>query len=575
MNTPLWFSNLAFWSAQVAVLVAAAAFLPRLLQIRQPRVLLAYWRAVLAISMALPFLQPWHRLPAIRIMTIAADGSGATIAPISNPAVSHWHLPSFQTIALVIGVVILAGMVARLVILVMGLLKLRQFRRASTPIPACSETAVLLEQMRRHLNVSPGFRLSADVDSPVTFGLAAPIILLPESFPTMDSRFQVAIACHELLHVRSHDWAHHLAEETIRAAFWFHPAISWIVARVRLAREQVVDLEVVRFTNARKAYLEALLEFTARRASAAAVLAPPFLVERQLAERIAFMLKEVRMSRKRLIASLIFISCCVVFAVTVAAWTFPLKSAPLVTQSAPRGGIGGGIAAGISGGVGSGVGSGISGGIGSGVGGGIKGGINGQSAAQASVNRNTIWIDTVQRGSMPLQVRGLGKIVREDSSQKLVARMTFPESIAVEIHPGQSAVVYTHGAVVKGHVLEVKGHVIRVNGSSTDATRSIDVGLDVGTLPEGAGVNLTVLATIDAGKLDNVLWIGRPVYSAANTSKPLFRIVDEGTAAERVAVKFGRASVQTIEVLGGLKVGDRVILSDMSAWQQFERIQLK
>jgi beta-lactamase regulating signal transducer with metallopeptidase domain len=560
MNTPLWFSNLVFWSAQVALIVAAAAFLPRFLQIRQPRVLLAYWRGLLAISLALPFLQPWHRLPAIRVLTLEAGGSGATIAPASNSAVSHWHLPSLQTIALVIGIVILVGMAARLVILVLGLLKLRQLRRASTPIPSCSETAVLLEQMRRHLNVSPGFRLSADVDSPVTFGLAAPIILLPERFPAMDSRFQAAIACHELLHVRSHDWAHHLAEETVRTALWFHPTIAWLIARVRLAREQVVDLEVVRFTSARKAYLEALLEFTPNRASAAAVLAPPFLAERQLAERIAFMLKEVRMSRKRLIASLIFTSCCVVFAVTLAAWTFPLKSAPLVTQSAPKGGIAGGIAGGISGGIK----------------GGIDSGINGRSAIQGSVNRNTIWIDTVRKGSMPLQVVGSGKIVREDSSEKLVVRVTLPATRTVKIHPGQNAKVIlppTKNSANQTPTV-VKGHVIRVNGSSTDATRSIDVGLN-GALPEGAGANLTVDAIIDIGKLDGVLWIGRPAYSAANISQPLFKIVDEGTAAEKVTVKFGRASAQTIEVLDGLKVGDRVILSDMSRWQQFERIQLK
>jgi beta-lactamase regulating signal transducer with metallopeptidase domain len=560
MNTPLWFSNLAFWSAQVALIVAAAAFLPRLLQIRQPRVLLGYWRVLLAISLALPFLQPWHRLPAIRVPAVEAGGSGATVAPISNSAVSHWHLPSLQTIALVIGIVILVGMAARLVILVLGLLKLRQFRRTSTPIPSCSETAVLLEQIRRHLNVSPGFSLSADVDSPVTFGLAAPIILLPERFPAMDSRFQAAIACHELLHVRSHDWAHHLAEEIVRTALWFHPAIAWLIARVRLAREQVVDLEVVRFTNARKAYLEALLEFTPNRASAAAVLAPPFLAERQLAERIAFMLKEVRMSRKRLIASLVLISCCVVFAVALAAWTFPLKSSPLVTQSAPKGRIAGGIAGGISGGTK----------------GGIDSGVNGRSAIQASVNRNTIWVDTVQRGSMPLQVRGLGKIVREDSSGKLVVRVMLPASIAVEIHPGQNAIVRLRAAKhsVNQTPAVVKGHVIRVNGSSTDATRSIDVGLN-GVLPEGAGANLTVMAAIDTGKLNGVLWIYRPAHSAANTSQPLFRVVDEGTAADRVTVKFGRASAETIEVLDGLKVGDKVILSDMSGWQQFERIQLK
>ena len=63
MNMPLWFSNLLFWSAQVALFVLAAGFLPRLFQIRQPQVLLAYWRALLLITLVLPFVQPWHRLP--------------------------------------------------------------------------------------------------------------------------------------------------------------------------------------------------------------------------------------------------------------------------------------------------------------------------------------------------------------------------------------------------------------------------------------------------------------------------------------------------------------------------------
>jgi hypothetical protein len=147
MNTPLWFSNLAFWSAQVAVLVAAAAFLPRFLEIRQPRVLLAYWRALLAISLALPFLQPWRRLPAIRVITTASDASATTIPPTPNSAPSHWHFHSFQIVATVIAVVILAGIAARLVILVLGLLKLRQYRRASTTISSCSEIAALVEQM--------------------------------------------------------------------------------------------------------------------------------------------------------------------------------------------------------------------------------------------------------------------------------------------------------------------------------------------------------------------------------------------------------------------------------------------
>ncbi len=94
--------------------------------------------------------------------------------------------------------------------------------------------------MRAQVNARAEFRLSADVDSPVTFGFAVPVILLPEHFPSMDARFRSAIACHELLHVRRHDWAQHLAEEIVRATF--HHAIAWLIARGRLAREPVVDL---------------------------------------------------------------------------------------------------------------------------------------------------------------------------------------------------------------------------------------------------------------------------------------------------------------------------------------------
>ncbi len=185
--------------------------------------------------------------------------------------------------------------------------------------------------MRVRVNTSGEFRISSDVESPVTFGLAAPVILLPERFPTLDAQYQSTIACHELLHVRRRDWAHHFSEEILRAALWFHPAIAWLISRVRLSREQVVDLEVINLTGARKPYLEALLEFTNSRALAAAIPAPPFLVERQLAERVALMLKEVRMSRTRLIASLTAVAASLALVATLAIWTFPLKAAPKIS----------------------------------------------------------------------------------------------------------------------------------------------------------------------------------------------------------------------------------------------------
>ena len=300
MNTPLWFSNLIFWSAQVVVLVLAAAFLPRLLGIRQPRVLLLYWRALLAIGLLLPAIEPWHRLPSVAAMVLVPDVAAVQLLPAVNPAVSHWHFPSLQVLAQILGVVILVGIAARFLILAMGLLRLGQLRQSSSPISLFAESAAVLDRMRTRVNSSAEFRLSPHVDSPVTFGFAAPVVLLPERFPFMNAKFQATIACHELLHVQRHDWMHHLAEEGVRAVLWFHPAVSWLIARIRLAREQVVDLEVIRLTQERKSYLEALLEFATGRSPAAPIPAPPFLSERQLPERVALMLKEVRMSRGRL-----------------------------------------------------------------------------------------------------------------------------------------------------------------------------------------------------------------------------------------------------------------------------------
>ena len=385
MNTPYWFSNLAYWSAQVALLALAAGFLPYIFKIRQPRVLLIYWRALIAVSLLLPFVQPYRPPPATASAIVMSNQEFARDfpnfkfdqIPRARP-VSYWYVHKFEIIAQIIGLIILAGIAARFTILALGLLKLRQFRRASSPIANHAASSAVLDEMRVRVNTGGEFRLSSDVDSPVTFGLTAPVILLPERFPTLDAQYQSAIACHELLHVRRQDWAHHLSEEILRAALWFHPAIAWLISRIRLSREQVVDLEVVRLTDARKPYLEALLEFTNSRSLATAIPAPPFLVERQLAERVALMLKEVRMSRTRLIASLTVIAACLAVVATLAVWTFPLKAAPRLQQApSQRGiiqGVPGGVQGGVIGGVPDGEIIGVPGGVTNGVPGGIAGG---------------------------------------------------------------------------------------------------------------------------------------------------------------------------------------------------------
>jgi len=567
MSLPLWFSNLMFWSAQVALLALAAGFLPRLLEIRQPRILLVYWRALLALSLVLPVIEPWHHIQSVGAIVISPNLTGARVIPASGPAVTHWHFPSVQIIAQVFGVVVLAGIAARFAILAMGLLRLRQLRQASSPISRFAKCAAVLEEMRARVNTSAEFRLSSAVDSPVTFGFTAPIVLLPERFPSMNARFQAAIACHELLHVRRHDWSHHLSEQVIRAALWFHPAIAWIIARLRLAREQVVDLEVVRLTEERKPYLEALLEFATGRSRRAPIPAPPFLAERQLAERVALMLKEDPMSRTRLIVSLTAISCCIALAATLAVLTFPLKAAPRTGQNRPQSGVAGGVSGGATGGVSPGVPGGVSGGVPGGVGSGVAGGVSGSASRDIpTVDGTTIWTDTVKRGPMLRQVRGLGALVRAEDSGNLIARITLPEVMTQDVRANQNATVDTKKGLVKGHVS-------RLSSSTSNETRGVDIAFDA-ALPEGASVDLQIDATIDIERLDNILYVGRPVHATANSTASLFKLVKGGMEAVRVNVKLGRSSVNTIEVLDGLREGDKVILSDMSTYDDADRVRI-
>lgn len=544
-EVPLWFSNLAFWSAQVAVLVLAAGFLPRFFRIYQPWVLLVYWRALLAISLLLPLVEPWRRAQNIvaTAVTPSIDITRA-VAP-SSPALSHWNLPTLRIIAQILGVVILVGIAVRFLIFALGLLKLRQFRRTSCPLSSnveSAESVAILEQMRARVNAHAEFRLSADVDSPVTFGFSAPVILFPENFPSVDARFQAAIACHELLHARRHDWVRHLGEEIIRAALWFHPAIAWLIAHVRLAREQVVDHEVVRLTRSPKPYVEALLEFTNGRT--AAIPAPPFLVERQLAQRVALMLKEVRMSRARLISSLTVIACTLALAAAFAVWTFPLKAAPRIASSATQTVMtpetsSGTVAQELP-----------------------------PVASKPVVDANSVWTDTVKKGDMVLQVRGEGELVHPDGSNRLVARVLLPENMARDVRLDQSASIDTHNGVIPGHVLALSFEIV-------SGMRIVRIAPD-SALPQGIGTNSKVDATIDVGKLENVFYIGRPANVNPNSEVFLFKVVDSGKRAERVRVLLGRASVNAVEVVGGLlNVGDTVILSDMAPYAKFDRIQIK
>jgi len=149
---------------------------------------------------------------------------------------------------------------------------------------------------------------------------------------------------------------------------------------------------------------------------------------------------------------------------------------------------------------------------------------------------------------------------------KLQAELKIAETQAKDLQPFQKAEVDTHNGVIPGHV-------IRIDPAVLNGTRTVDVKLD-GPLPPGAVPELSVDGTIEIEHLDNVLYVGRPAFGQAQSTVSLFKVVNGGKDAVRVQVKLGRTSVNTVEILQGLSVGDEVVLSDMSRWDTSDRIRL-
>jgi HlyD family secretion protein len=158
-------------------------------------------------------------------------------------------------------------------------------------------------------------------------------------------------------------------------------------------------------------------------------------------------------------------------------------------------------------------------------------------------------------------------LARVANPSRLKAEIKIAETQAKDILIGQRAEVDTRNGVVGGRVA-------RIDPSVQNGTRTVDVTLTA-PLPKGAVPDLSVDGTIELERLPDVLYVGRPAVAQEQSTATLFKVQDDGVEAGRVQVKLGRSSVNTVEILSGLKVGDRVVLSDMSAWDAFDRIQLR
>jgi HlyD family secretion protein len=157
----------------------------------------------------------------------------------------------------------------------------------------------------------------------------------------------------------------------------------------------------------------------------------------------------------------------------------------------------------------------------------------------------------------------LGKVAQPS---KLKAELKIAETQVKDIVIGQPATIDTRNGLIEGRVS-------RIDPSILNGTVTVDVALK-GPLPAAARPDLSVDGTIQLEKLDNVVFVGRPVFGQQDATVQLFKVEPEGKYANKVKVAFGRSSVNTIEVKDGLQVGDKVILSDMSAYDSYDRIRL-
>jgi HlyD family secretion protein len=165
------------------------------------------------------------------------------------------------------------------------------------------------------------------------------------------------------------------------------------------------------------------------------------------------------------------------------------------------------------------------------------------------------------------QVSPGSNLARVANPQQLKAELKIPETQAKDIQIGQKAQVDTRNGVVPGHVK-------RIDPAVQNGTVTVDVALD-GPLPKGARPDLSVDGMVELELLQNVIYVGRPAFGQEKNVVTLFRLNKNSNEAVRIQVKLGRSSVNSIEILEGLQVGDQVVLSDMSAYDAYDRVRLQ
>jgi beta-lactamase regulating signal transducer with metallopeptidase domain len=258
MNADILAANVVAHWVQAGVIAAASISAIRLLGVRAPGYRLVVLQLTLLTSVLLPVMQPYTVEEQTQLAAPEADVAGVQnkffdVAVVPPPPTSRAVDP---VLALLLSVV--AGVALRLAWLTCGVIRLAWFSRSATELaPPPAATALEAE-----IGVSPRYILQTGNRGPWTFGMFRPTVALPSRFGALAPEFQRAVICHELLHIQRRDITVALAEEIAVATLWFHPWVWLLRARIRAAREQVVDARVVQLLGNRDEYVRCLMNIS-------------------------------------------------------------------------------------------------------------------------------------------------------------------------------------------------------------------------------------------------------------------------------------------------------------------------
>jgi len=445
-----------------------------------------------------------------------AAAIASSVAPVAVAA-SASSLPAptpWERLSPYLGGIWLAGMLL-MSLRLCGLWIAAGRLRTQEAKPSGVEWQPVIKRIMARMGVTRPVRLlvSARMEAPAVIGWLRPAILVPVgALAGMPAEHVEAILAHELAHVRRHDYLVNLLQSVAEALLFYHPAVWWVSSRIRIEREHCCDDLAVQATGGDVlTYARALADFEYCRPAHAQAVAAN---TGSLPDRIRRLLKPAP------------------------AHTVPARSAAW--------GLVATVVAGIA----------------------IVAGCGAQApvahAQEPVVGRDTLWPDTVKQGNVQIQVRGLGTLVSPQTAEVRIAEKQSRQLIA-----GQTAQI---DARVKDHLLPARVRTVHPEVSNGTVTVDLDV---LAPLPPGINAGVRIDATIEIRTINNVVYVGRPVFGETNGEGSLFKIDPDGQHATRVKVQFGQASVNQIEIKSGLQPGDKVILSDMKQYEKFDRITLK